>query len=439
MARTVAIYTLGCKVNQYESDALAALFNQHGYKVVDFNDPADIYVINTCAVTMQAVRKSRQAIRQARRRQKDALVVVIGCLSQIDAEEVRQLAGVDIILGANNKSQIVEVVEEALARRGRVEPVAFVPSYGESTPFEELGTGLGSERTRAQLKIQDGCQQFCAYCIIPYARGPERSRTLQSVVEEARKLVEKGFREIVLTGIHLGAYGRDLTPELELADVVKALLVETDIGRLRLSSVEPTDITASLISVIAESDRVARHLHIPLQSGCDRILKKMHRRYDTAFYRSIIRQVRTAIPEVAITTDVIVGFPGETEQDFRETLEFVKEIGFSRMHIFRFSPRPGTPAATMPNQVSGRVKSRRSKELHKIAEQLSKEFHTAMIGKSYRVLVEQEVSPGIWEGYTDNYVRTQMEGQLLTNSFVNVRIVKAYTDKVIGNVIGEGV
>lgn len=399
---------MGCKVNQYESNALAAMFKEKGYQVVDFDQEADIYVINTCTVTHLGDKKSRQLIRRAARQNPRALIVVTGCYAQVSPQEVSSLPGVDLVVGTADKHRLVELVEECL-REKRKEPLVAVSDFAGEPAFQELPAPALPSRVRAFLKIQEGCDNYCTYCIIPYARGPLRSRDAEKVLAEAKRLVEKGYREVVLTGIHTGAYGRDRPGEPDLAELVERVSRIPGLLRLRLSSVEPLDVSEKLLAVMSSKPNVCRHLHIPLQSGDDEILARMGRHYDTAWFRRLMEKVREALPGVAVTTDVMVGFPGETEEHFRHTYDFVREMKFSRLHVFKFSPRPGTPAASFPAQVSAAAKEERSRRMIALGEELARSFAAGHLGKAVAVLVEEKTAGAqqcnLFAGYTDNYLR----------------------------------
>lgn len=402
--KKVAIVTLGCKVNQYESASLASMFQERGYTVVDFGDVADIYIINTCTVTHLGDRKSRQLIRRAVRANADARVVVTGCYAQTSPGEVLAIDGVDLVVGTRDKAKIVELVESTSKAR---QPVSVVSDVFQRPEFEELPVPGHAERVRAFLKVQEGCNNYCAYCIIPYARGPLSSRKFDTVLSEARRLVGEGYKEIVLTGIHTGAYGQDLGDNMDLAALVAKLVEIPGLARLRLSSVEPMDITRNLVDVLVNSPVLCRHLHIPLQSGDDTVLSRMRRSYNTAEFRELVEDIRLRVPEVAITTDVIVGFPGETTEQFENTYQFVQNMAFAALHVFKYSPRKGTPAAGFPDQVAPSQKEERSSRLISLGHELARNFASRYLGRTLAVLVEQpsETGPGLWEGFTDNYIR----------------------------------
>lgn len=417
---TVAFHTLGCKVNQGETAAMAHLFREAGYEVVDFLAAADVYVINTCAVTVQAEQKSRQIAHRAREQNRHAMLVMVGCYPQVAQSRGQLPEGIDLLVGSADKPRIVELVERA---RQASSPLVAVSSWSDDTSFEMISASQEVGRTRATLKIQDGCQQFCAYCIIPYARGPERSRSISDVVQEAQDLVGSGFKEIVLTGIHVGSFGQDLPGRPDLAALVKEILQVPGLRRLRLSSIEPNEIGEPLLQLMQQYPNFCRHLHVPLQAGQDRVLQAMNRRYNTAEYRQMIDLVRSFVPEIAITTDVIVGFPSETEEEFQQTYEFIREVGFSRLHVFRYSRRPGTPAADMPQQVSKEEKTRRSRALIALGRRMAKEFTAHLIGSEQEVLWESQDADGVWAGHTDTYVTVYSnDSSLCSNAITRVTI-----------------
>lgn len=407
--KRVAFTTLGCKVNQYESAALEELFRRRGYTVVDFEQPADVYVINTCTVTHLGDRKSRQLIRRAVRANPEAVVAVTGCYAQTAPDEVLEIKGVDLVVGAGNRAGMVDLVEKAV--KGR--KTAAVTDISQCRDFEELPGEAHQGRVRAFLKIQEGCRNFCSYCIVPYARGPLRSRPPESVLAGAKELVARGFKEIVLTGIHTGAYGREPGGRMGLAELLEKLAALPGLVRLRLSSLEPHDVTPEVLELMASGPPFCRHLHVPLQSGDDQVLKSMRRTYDTAFFRELVEQIRDRIPGAGITTDVMVGFPGETEEHFANSLAFVGEMRFSDLHVFKYSPRRGTPAAGFPGQVDPAVKEERSRRLITLGRELTRRFAAGYLGETVEVLAEQVVLDDReeeLEGFTDNYVRVTFAG-----------------------------
>lgn len=429
MMSKAAFFTLGCKVNQSDTAAMQMLFEQAGYETVDFSDHADVYIINTCVVTNVAQNKSKQMIRRAVRQNPDALVAVAGCLPQTAAKEVAKIEGVHLIVGNDRRAEIVSLVEEARLS-GYVDAVN---TFSRETAFEDMVAGNIENRTRAYLKVQEGCNQYCTYCIIPYARGFVRSRNIESIKHEAKRLAGAGFREIVLIGIHLGAYGVETSYSVKLYDAVKAALSADGIERLRLGSLESIELDDMLIDLLAKEKRFCRHLHLPLQSGCNDILKAMNRPYNTDDFCRLAKKVRAKIPEIAITTDVIVGFPGESEKAFLKTCDFVEKAGFAKVHIFPFSARKGTPAATMPGQVAKSVKHERVKILSDIAERSALKFHEGMIGKEYPVLFEEKAESGYISGLTDNYVRTLVKADnSLLGQIRYVLVDKADVENIYG-------
>ena len=436
--RKIAFYTLGCKVNQSDTASMEGIFRRAGYEVVDFGSPADVYLINTCVVTNTGQRKSRQIINRAVRHNPLPLIVVTGCYPQTAPEEVRAIAGVDVIIGNQERARIVELVEQALENK-QTEILDNVQKMTVDTKFEELGVGTETDKTRAFLKIQEGCNQYCTYCIIPYARGPLRSRSLESIRSEVAKLVEAGYKEVVLIGIHLGCYGKELAKEgkhITLYDAVQAVLSVEGMCRVRLGSLESVEVEPRLLELMANEPRLCKHLHLPLQSGCDKILQAMHRPYDTARFTQLLQQIRAQVPDVAITTDIIVGFPGETEEDFATTLAFAEKCGFAKMHIFPYSKRKGTPAEKMPNQVDEAVKGERAARLAAVDEKLHQAMLKQMVGKTEEVLFEQPVDAGHMEGLCGPYLRVVVPGTSeLANTIAQVKITGIVDDWLTGEIV----
>lgn len=436
--RKIAFYTLGCKVNQADTASMEGIFRAAGYEVVPFGEQADVYLVNTCVVTNTGQRKSRQIINRAVRHNPLSLVVVTGCYPQTAPKEVRAIEGVDVIIGNQERARIVELVNKALEHK-QTEILDNVQKMTVDTKFEELGVGTETDKTRAFLKIQEGCNQYCTYCIIPFARGPLRSRSLESICEEVTKLVAAGYKEVVLIGIHLGCYGKELEKEgrkITLYDAVKAALSVEGVQRVRLGSLESVEVEPRLLELMAHEPRLLRHLHLPLQSGCDKILQSMHRPYDTRRFTELVEEIRTLVPDVAITTDVIVGFPGETEADFEETLAFVKKCGFAKMHIFPYSKRKGTPAAQMPEQVDEAVKSERAARLAKIDDELHQKTLVAMVGKVEEVLLEQPVDSAHMEGLCGPYLRVVVPGtKEMANTIAKVKITGVQDDFLLGELL----
>lgn len=406
--RTAALHNLGCKVNSYETQSMQQMLEQAGYEIVDFREKADVYVINTCSVTNMADRKSRQMIHRARGRNEQAVIVAAGCYVQTAGEEIKRDLSVDILIGNNKKSELVSLLEQYFAERART--VDMIDINEGTQPYEQLSLARTGEHTRAFLKVQDGCNQFCSYCIIPYARGRVRSRDPRGVCEEVRALAKNGCQEIVLTGIHLSSYGAgEAFGLLELIQMVHDI---PDIQRIRLGSLEPRIITESFVRQLKEMQKLCPHFHLSLQSGCDETLARMNRKYTTEEYAQSCELLRDAFMHPAITTDVIVGFPGETEEEFAKTKRFLERIGFYEMHVFQYSKRRGTRAERMPDQVPEPVKKSRSAELLDLAGRQSQTFRDFYIGKKQTVLFEEAVQIGekrYMTGFTPEYVRLAME------------------------------
>lgn len=434
----IAFYTLGCKVNQADTASMENLFLRSGHQLVSFDGEADVYIINTCVVTNTGQRKSRQTIHRAIRKNPNALIVVTGCYPQTAAEEVKAIAGVDMIIGNQDRAQIVQLVEERLAHR-QTDTLDAVHKLTASTAFEEMAAGDITDKTRAFLKIQEGCNQFCTYCIIPYARGPLRSRSLESIRTETQRLISAGFKEIVLIGIHLGCYGKENPDGPTLYDAVKTVLEVPGVQRLRLGSLESVEVEPRLLTLMQEDARFCRHLHLPLQSGCDKTLQAMHRPYTTAKFKTLLADIKTKVSDIAITTDVIVGFPGETEADFETTCKFAESCGFSKMHIFPFSARKGTPAEKFAGAVTEAVKKERADILGRIDETMHKAFLQAMVGQTAEVLFEQPAGEDYFEGLTGNYQRVFVKsgGRNLGGEILPVKITAFDGEKLLGEIIKD--
>ena len=431
--------TLGCKVNQFETETMEGLFKRAGYTIGKFDEPADAYVINTCSVTSLGDRKSRQIIRRAHRENPDAVIAVCGCYAQTAPEAIQSIEGVSVVLGTKERSRIVEYVEQAMREKTQVVNVTDVM---QAKTFEDIPLYDMPERTRAFLKIEDGCENFCSYCIIPYARGPVKSRKPIHIREEAEKLVKAGFREIVLTGIHLGAYGRDLAPialadgtmrKITLADACREVLAVGGLKRLRLGSLESLELSPELFELIRTDERFCAHLHLPLQAGSDQVLHDMNRHYDTAEFARLIENVEREVPGIAVSTDIIVGFPGETEELFADGLAFVERMNFSRMHVFPYSRRSGTPAAKRKDQIPEPVKKERVHRMQALADRKEREFHEQFLGRTMRVLFET-TKDGITDGLTDNYIRVYTDSPVTSGELYEVHIEKLYKDGVWGQV-----
>lgn len=429
MANTFNIITLGCKVNQYESEAVEELFLQKGYEKAQTN--ADIYVINTCTVTNMSDRKSRQMISKARRDNPDAIVAVMGCYSQVKPEEVAEIEGVDIVLGSRNKENVVDLCEDILQNKDAIDKI-IAPS--ETKTYEELEISNQTEMTRAYIKIQDGCNMYCSYCLIPYARGNIVSRDIDSIVEETKRLADNGFKEIVLTGIHVASYGKDFDSDISLIDVIEAVASVDGIKRIRLSSMEPRHISLDFLERMKATGKACDHFHLSLQSGSDDILKAMNRKYDRKIYKEKVDLIREVFPNAGLTTDIIVGFPGESQRNHEETMEFVEEIKFAKTHLFKYSSREGTRAAKMTGQVDGNIKKQRLHELEKIEEKNRMAFLEEQIGKVLEVLIESKSDlEGYSGGYSTNYLKVNVKDQIPANTIASVKI----TDIIKGELVGE--
>lgn len=416
--KKVKFSTLGCKVNQYETEAMAELFVKNGYEITeDYN--CDVFVLNTCTVTNLSDRKSRQQISKIRSENSDAIIAVVGCYSQVSPDEIENIEGVNVILGTKYRKEIVELCELAQSSNKIINKVE---SIGKNREFEELTINTEHSMTRAYIKIQEGCSQFCSYCIIPYARGPIRSRNIRDIVLEAKRLSDNGFKEIVLTGIHVASYGKDLdNNDIGLIDVIEDIGQIDKIKRIRLSSLEPRIVDKQFLDRLSKVEQFCDHFHLSLQSGSDSILESMNRKYDTDLYEKTINLIREYYPNAAITTDIIVGFPGETDEDFEQTLSFVDKIQFSKIHVFKYSNRKGTVASKMKNQVSGVVKKERSKLLIEKSKYYTDKFLDNMLNEPIKVLFESKNDDGYIKGYTTNYIRVKREyNPNLSNKIIDV-------------------
>ena len=438
MERTVAFYTLGCKVNQYETNAMEQQFIKNGYKVVDHHDFADVYVVNTCTVTNIAERKSRQMLRRVKDINKDAILVVCGCYAQVAKEELEKIPEIDIILGINEKNNIVEIVEDYIKKQVSKEEI--VSDVSNQNEFLDFGDVTYTEKNRAVVKVQDGCNMFCSYCIIPYARGRIRSRKIESVVSEISKIAKLGIKEVVITGIHVASYGKDFEENIGLIDLLEAINKIDGIERIRLSSIEPNIIDEEFVKRLSKLEKICPHFHLSLQSGCDETLKRMNRKYTTKKYKEAVDLLRNYFPDVNFTTDVIVGFPGETEEEFNTTYKFLEEIKFYRMHVFKYSKRRGTVAEKMPNQIDGNIKEERSNKLIELSNKNENEYNESYIGKEVNVLFE-EYENGYFRGYTTNYMMVNVPGkkedeEKLVDHIFTVKILKnnEETRELIGEI-----
>lgn len=427
MKKTVSFYTLGCKVNQYETNAMEQQFIKNNYEIVENTQKADIYVINTCTVTNMAERKSRQMLRRVKEINPSAVLVVCGCYAQVAKNELEQIQEINIILGINEKNEIVQIVEkymEEMSEQDKRSQEAEIDDVSKQKEFLDFGDVTYTEKNRAVVKVQDGCNMFCSYCIIPYARGRIRSRKIESVVSEIEKIAKEAIKEVVITGIHVASYGKDFDNEntskkIRLIDLLEAINKIDGIDRIRLSSLEPTIVDEEFATRLSKLDKICDHFHLSLQSGCDETLKRMNRKYTTQIYRDAVATLRKYYPEASFTTDVIVGFPGETDEEFAKTYEFLKEIDFYRLHVFKYSPRRGTVAEKMPNQIDGNEKEERSNKLIELSNSTENKHNQSYIGKTVKVLFE-EFEDGFFKGHTTNYMMVKVAGEEeQSDKFVN--------------------
>ena len=425
---TVSFFTLGCKVNQYESEALGEIFESKGFDVLLPEQPADIIIVNSCTVTAESNRKTRQTVRRLRRLSPNALIVLTGCMAQAFPKEAEAVAEADLIIGNTHYDKLPDMCIEAL--KEKTQRCIVVPHEREYT---DIGVTKMSEHTRGFIKIEDGCNRFCSYCIIPYARGRVRSRSLESIKKEAEALSRAGYKEIVLVGINLSAFGLDTGDEL--CDAVEAVSSVEGIKRVRLGSLECDQISDRALERLAANEKFCPQFHLSLQSGCDRTLKEMNRKYDTAFYRDLVRRIREKFENPSITTDIMVGFAGETDEDFRASCDFMREIGFARSHVFVYSMREGTVAAKRPDQVDPNVKQERSRMMQSVTAATEQEFLRSQIGTVARVLLETETD-GVWEGYTENYTRVKVKAlNNFENDIISVKLTDTCEDYCIGEVV----
>lgn len=417
--RKVAFYTLGCKVNQYETNAMIQQFQEHGYELVEFEEKADIYIINTCTVTNMSDKKSREMLRRAKKQNPVSTLVAVGCYAQVGKEKLEQIPEIDLILGTNEKNNIVAYVEKYRKEKKREEVVTDVMQMRE---FQDFGTITYTDKNRAAIKVQDGCDRFCSYCIIPYARGRVRSRKIESVVKEAEEISKKGVKEIVITGIHIASYGKDLPGNISLIHLLEALNAVPTIQRIRLGSLEPKLMTKEFIERLVKLEKICDHFHLSLQSGCNATLARMNRRYTTEEFYEVVTMLRQAYPNVSLTTDIIVGFPGETEEEFEETYQFLQKVQFYKMHVFKYSPRSGTKAAQMKEQIDGNKKEIRSNRLLELSDKNQQEQNKKEFGKVVEVLWE-EYKDGYYIGHTTNYEEVKINTQeQLENTITKVTI-----------------
>ena len=422
--KTVAFCTLGCKVNQYETNAMMQKMIEAGYEVVDFETKADIYIINTCTVTNMADKKSRQMLRRVKEINPEAILVAVGCYAQVAKEKLEQIPEIDLILGINEKNDIVKYVEQDSKN-------TYVSDVLHQTEFLDFGDVTYTEKTRAVIKVQDGCNNFCSYCIIPYAKGRVRSRKLESVVKEITEIAEKGIKEVVITGIHVASYGIDFDNNTRLIDLLEAIQKIDGIKRIRLGSLEPNIITEEFVNRLKKVTKMCDHFHLSLQSGCDETLKRMNRKYTAETFEKEVNLLRKTFPDVALTTDVIVGFPGETEEEFNETYKYLSKIRFTKLHVFKYSPRKGTVAAKMKNQIDSTVKEKRSHKLIELSNECEIEFLDRYVGKELKVLFEKQDGEYI-KGHTTNYLVVKAKETELENQIKDVKIVSRDNLELIG-------
>ncbi len=430
----VALYTLGCRVNSYESEAMAEQFIKEGYEVVDFNEFADVYVINTCTVTNMGDKKSRQMIGRARRLNPDAIIAVVGCYSQIASDEVASIEGVDVVLGSRNKGEVVYWVNRT---REEKKQVIEVKDVLRNKKFEELSINEYQDKTRAFLKIQDGCNKFCTYCLIPFARGAVCSKDPEQILKEVNELSKNGFKEIILSGVHTASYGVDIQGDWNLVRVLEEIDKIDGIERIRIGSIDPTFFTEGVIERICGLKKLCPHFHLSLQSGCDATLRRMNRKYTAAEYKEVCDNLRKHIKDVSITTDIIVGFPGESAGEFEETYKFLSDIKLSKMHIFKYSKRAGTKAADMPFQVDGNLKEERSKALIELNHKNEVEFMEGYIGRTMSVLYEEKVSgsENSYVGYTENYLKVITESsEDISGKIVQTKVVSVEAEHMLGKI-----
>ena len=441
MSKVVRFVTLGCKVNQYETNAMAQKFLEKGYQIIEEITPEnedikpDICIINTCTVTNMSDRKSRQMLRRMKEKNPSTIVVAVGCYAQVAKEELSKIPEIDLVLGNNEKVEIVKHVEEYTNNHiNNVE----LDDVMYSKEFSDFGNVTYTEKTRAVIKIQDGCDRFCSYCIIPYARGRVRSRKPENIISEITQIASKGIKEVVITGIHIASYGKDFAMSKDskltnyrLIDLLEEINEIQGIQRIRLGSIEPLLITVEFVERLKKLEKICHHFHLSLQSGCDETLKRMNRRYTTEQFKEIVRLLRNAYIDVNLTTDIIVGFPGETDEEFNKTYQFLKEIKFYKMHIFKYSPRKGTKAAVMPNQINGDIKEERSKKLIELSDRNEIEYNKSYIGKNVEVLFEEE-KDGMYKGHTQNYIMVYCQSkEKLDNKIIDVVCEKAEKEHII--------
>lgn len=426
--KKVAFITLGCKVNQYETNAMTQQLIDEGYEIIETTEKADIYIVNTCTVTNMSDRKSRQMLRRVKMLNPEALVIACGCYVQVAKEEIEKMEEIDIALGNNEKKEIVKYIEEWQDKQLKNSKLADVMKQRE---FVDFGDVVYTEKTRAVIKIQDGCDRFCSYCIIPYARGRVRSRKPENILSEVNQIAKKGIKEVVITGIHIASYGKDFKEAYQLIDLLEEMNQIEGIQRIRLGSLEPLLITENFLQRLSKLEKICHHFHLSLQSGCDETLKRMNRRYTTNQFREIVQLLRNTYNDVMLTTDIIVGFPGETDEEFEITKNFLKEINFYKMHIFKYSPRKGTKAAQMKNQILGDKKEERSSILMAMSDENQKRYNESYIRKEIDVLFEED-KEGIYKGHTANYILAYCKtNQKIDNQIIKVKCINTETGHIL--------
>lgn len=426
--KKVAFITLGCKVNQYETNAMIQQFLQKDYEIVEATEKADIYVVNTCTVTNMSDRKSRQMLRRVKELNHNAIVVACGCYVQVAKEEVEKIEEIDLLLGNNEKKKMVEIVEKYIEENKKHAEMEDVMQQRE---YVELGEITYTEKTRAVIKVQDGCDRFCSYCIIPYSRGRVRSRKPDKIIDEIEKIAEEGIQEVVITGIHIASYGKDFKEKYQLIDLLEEINKIEGIQRIRLGSIEPLLITDEFLERLAKLEKICHHFHLSLQSGCDETLKRMNRRYTTQDFKEIVKRLRSCYEDVILTTDIIVGFPLESQEEFEKTYQFLQEIKFYQMHVFKYSPRKGTKAAQMAGQIDGRIKEERSQKLIELSNQNKKEYNKECVGKKVEVLVEEEKN-GYYQGHTKNYILAEVKSkENLENKIITAKCIEADINHIL--------
>ena len=430
--KKVAFCTLGCKVNQYETNAMQEQFIKLGYEIVNFEEKADIYIINTCTVTNMSDKKSRQMIRRAKQLNPSSIVVAVGCYAQVSKKDLEQIQEVDLILGNNEKKEIVEYIENF-----EKEKLVHLSDVMHQKEFVNFGTIVNMEKTRAVIKVQDGCDRFCSYCIIPYARGRVRSRKIESVIEEVITLAKKDVKEVVITGIHIASYGKEFKEDIGLIDLLEKINAVEGIKRIRLGSIEPTIIDEEFLKRLSKLEKICHHFHLSLQSGCDETLKRMNRRYTVAEFEKVVALLRNTYSDVILTTDIIVGFPGETEEEFNKTYEFLKDIAFYKMHVFKYSRRKGTKADLMENQVLPNEQEERSKRLIELSDINQKQYNKEYVGQKLEVLFEEQQGEYV-KGHTQNYLMINVrseEKDKYHNEMRIVQITESFREELIGKIV----